>query len=120
MDFNQKQIWMLDFDPSIGHEYKKVRPALIIENPKYIESGNLITVLPISAKVKKRDELDVYLPKDKNNRLMKNSVIKTKQISSFDKRRFIKYIGDCDGSVFREVYENIRSYLSINNENVLE
>ena len=94
---------MLNFDPSFGHEYKKVRPALIIENSEYIQSGNLITVLPISSKVKKRDELDVYLPKDKKNRLMKNSTIKTKQISSFDKRRFIKYIGDCDASVFREV-----------------
>lgn len=114
MEFGQKQIWMLNFDPSFGHEYKKVRPALIIENSVYTKSGNLITALPLSSKVNKRDELDVYLPKDKKNRLMKNSIIKTKQISSFDKRRFIKYIGECDVSVFREVQENIGSYLSIN------
>jgi mRNA interferase MazF len=117
MEFSQKQIWMLNFDPSFGHEYKKVRPALIIENSEYLQSGNLITVLPISSKVKKRDELDVYLPKDKKNRLMKNSIIKTKQISSFDKQRFIKYIGDCDVNVFREVQENIRCYFSINKKN---
>ena len=114
MEFGQKQIWMLNFDPSFGHEYRKVRPALIIENSRFTQSGNLITVLPISSKVNKRDELDVYLPKDKKNRLMKNSIIKTKQISSFDKRRFIKYIGECDVSVFQEVQENIASYLSIN------
>ncbi|MCP5106166.1 MAG: type II toxin-antitoxin system PemK/MazF family toxin, partial [bacterium] len=30
MEFNQKQIWLVNFDPSFGHEYKKVRPALII------------------------------------------------------------------------------------------
>lgn len=30
-------------------------------------------------------------------------LIKTKQISSFDKRRFIKYIGDCNQEVFKEV-----------------
>lgn len=117
MEFSQRQLWLLNFDPSFGHEYKKMRPALIIEDSRYIQSGNLITVLPISSKVNKRDELDVYLPKDKANRLMKNSIIKTKQISPFDKRRFIKYIGECEFSVFQKVQDNIKRYLSIDKKN---
>jgi len=39
--FQQGQIWLVNFDPSFGHEYKKVRPALIVQNDKYIECGNL-------------------------------------------------------------------------------
>ena len=121
MEFNQKQIWLVNFDPSFGHEYKKVRPALIIGDSKYTQTGNLITLIPISSKVEKRFELDVYLSTDNKNRLMKNSLIKTKQISSFDKRRFIKYIGDCDENVFEELLGNIKKYLTIgekNNQNV--
>lgn len=113
MEFSQKQIWLINFDPSFGHEYKKVRPGLIIEDSGYIQTGNLITVLPISSITEKQTELDVNLPKDEKNRLMKDSLIKTKQISSFDKRRFIKYIGDCNQEVFKEVMENIKKYLSI-------
>jgi len=113
VEFSQKQIWLINFDPSFGHEYKKVRPGLIIEDSEYIQTGNLITVLPISSITEKQTELDVNLPKDGKNRLMKDSLIKTKQISSFDKRRFIKYIGDCDQEVFEEVVENIKKYLSI-------
>ena len=60
--------------------------------------------------------MDVDLPKDEKNRLMKISVIKTKQISSFDKRRFIKYIGDCDEKIFKEVLKNVKKYLSIEEE----
>jgi mRNA interferase MazF len=113
VEFSQKQIWLINFDPSFGHEYKKVRPGLIIENSEYIQTGNLITVLPISSITEKQTELDVNLPKDEKNRLIKDSLIKTKQISSFDKRRFIKYIGDCHQEVFEAVLENIKKYLSI-------
>ena len=113
MNFRQKQIWLINFDPSFGHEYQKVRPAVIIEDTSYIQSGNLITVLPISSNTEKASELDVYLAKDNTNRLMKDSLIKTHQISSFDKRRFIKYIGDCSPKVFKDLQENVHKYLGL-------
>jgi len=115
MTFNQRQIWLINFDPSFGHEYKKMRPALIIQDNQYMQAGNLITVLPISSIIDKPMELDVLLPKDANNRLMKDSLIKTHQISSFDNRRFIKYIGVCDLKIFENVQKNINKYLALNN-----
>jgi mRNA interferase MazF len=117
VEFSQKQIWLINFEPSFGHEYKKVRPGLVIEDSEYIQSGTLLTVLPISSKTEKQTELDVYLPKDEKNRLMKDSLIKTRQISSFDKRRFIKYIGECNQEVFAKVLGNIKKYFSIEVEN---
>ncbi len=113
MEFKQRQIWLINFDPSFGHEYRKVRPALIIEDSPFIQSGNLITVLPISSKAEKPVELDIYLAKDSMNRLMKDSLIKTHQISSFDKRRFIKYIGECEPQVFKNLQENVKRYLGL-------
>jgi mRNA interferase MazF len=113
MKFKQKQIWLINFDPSFGHEYKKVRPALIIEDSLFTQSGNLITVLPISSKTEKTTELDVYLAKDNMNRLMKDSLIKTQQISSFDKRRFIKYIGECEPHVFENLQHRVKRYLGL-------
>jgi len=113
MKFKQKQIWLINFDPSFGHEYQKVRPAVIIEDSLYIQSGNLITVIPISSITGKPVELDVYLAKDNTNRLMKDSLIKTHQISSFDNRRFIKYIGDCNPQVFKDLQENVKKYLGL-------
>jgi mRNA interferase MazF len=113
MEFAQKQIWLVNFDPSFGHEYRKIRPALIIQDTKYINIGNLLTVVPISSKVDKRVELDVLLPKDKNNRLVKDSLVKTYQISSFDKRRFIKYVGICIDKVFNSIQKNVTEYLSL-------
>jgi len=45
----QGELWLVDFDPSFGHEYQKVRPALVVENDAYLALGNLVTVLPISS-----------------------------------------------------------------------
>ena len=72
MEFKQKQIWLINFDPSFGHEYKKVRPGIIIEDSQYIQTGNLLTVIPISSKNEKQAELDVCLAKDEKNRLINN------------------------------------------------
>lgn len=107
------EIWLVDFDPSFGHEYQKVRPALLIESDLYIPLGNLITVLPISSQIQKSGILDVTIPKNATNRLMSDSLIKTRQISSFDSRRFIKRIGSCQTVVLEEVMRNVSLYLGV-------
>ncbi|OHB97854.1 MAG: MazF family transcriptional regulator [Planctomycetes bacterium RIFCSPLOWO2_12_38_17] len=109
--FQQGQIWLVNFDPSFGHEYKKVRPALIIQNNKYIEDSSLLTVIPISSQTTKLAELDILLNKDSKNRLITDSLIKTIQISSFDKRRFIKLVGTINEETMKKVMNNIQIFL---------
>ncbi len=109
--FQRGQIWLVNFDPSFGHEYKKVRPSLIIQNDKYIESGELLTVIPISSQISKQTELDILLRKDPQNRLMTDSLLKIKQISSFDKRRFIKLVGIVNEGIMKKVKENINQVI---------
>ena len=109
--YQRGQIWIVNFDPSVGHEYKKIRPALIIQHERYILSSNLLTVIPISSKVEKFTELDVIVEKDTRNRLMKNSLLKIKQISSFDKKRFFKFIGILDEQTMKAVNNNIQLFL---------
>lgn len=62
--FRCGQIWLVNFDPSFGHEYKKVRPALIVQSDAYIKHSNLLTVIPISSKTEKQKELDILVKKN--------------------------------------------------------
>jgi mRNA interferase MazF len=109
----QGEIWLVDFDPSVGHEYQKVRPALVIEATNYVPFGSLVTVAPISSQVEKAGLLDVLVPRNPENRLVKDSLVKTRQLSSFDKRRFIRLIGTCQPEVLHHVLQNIRLYLEL-------
>ena len=111
--YHHGDIWLVDFDPSVGHEYQKVRPALIVESNDYLALGNLITVIPISSQLQKSTLLDVLIPKTAANRLVSDSLIKTRQISTFDKRRFIKYIGECQSSVLQATLINLSLYLGL-------
>ena len=49
--------------------------------------------------------------KDKENRLITNSLIKIKQISSFDKRRFFKLVGIANHEIMNEVKNNLMTFL---------
>jgi len=109
--FQRGQIWLVNFDPSFGHEYTKVRPALIVQNDRYIESNNLLTVIPISSQTIKQTDLDILLEKNAQNRLMIDSLLKTKQVSSFDKRRFIKLIGIANKETMIKIGENVQLFL---------
>ncbi|MBF0379329.1 MAG: type II toxin-antitoxin system PemK/MazF family toxin [Desulfamplus sp.] len=107
--FKRGQIWLVNFEPSFGHEYQKVRPAFIIQHERYIDSGNLLTVIPISSQTANHGELDILIKSDSQNRLIKDSLLKIKHISSFDKRRFIKLIG----LTYKETMENVDKHLQL-------
>ena len=85
------EIWLVNFDPAIGTEYKKVRPALVIQSDKMISP--LVTVVPLSSQLKSHEKNDMLVAKNSQNRLFSDSLLKVQQISSFDKERFFHFIG---------------------------
>ena len=46
---NQKDIVFLDFDPTIGHEQKGYRPALVISNNIFNKNTKMVIVCPITS-----------------------------------------------------------------------
>jgi mRNA interferase MazF len=109
--FRYGQIWLVNFDPSFGHEYRKVRPALIIQSDAYIAESSLLTVIPLSTQIGKKSPLDLLIRKDPKNRLKSDSLLKTMQVSSFDKRRFIKRIGTATTDSLVKAEAAVRSLL---------
>lgn len=83
------------------------------ESDTYLPLGNLVTSLPISSQIHKSTILDVLVHKDSSNRLMSDSLVKTRQISSFDRRRFIKRIGFCQSVIMQQILQNVAFYLNI-------
>jgi len=100
-------IFLVNFEPSIGSEFKKTRPAIVLQSSEI--NSKLLTVMPISTN-KNEEKLgeNILIKRKKENRLFADSVIKVNQISSFDKRRFIHFIGRAD----RVIMNKIDKYLS--------
>jgi len=45
----QGEIWLVKFLNSVGHEYKKERPALIIETDYQIKKSSVFTIIPLTS-----------------------------------------------------------------------
>ena len=56
---------------------------------------------------------DIFIEKDVKNRLARDSVIRVCQISSFDTRRFIHFIGSAKSPVLRKVRGYLRKHFGL-------
>jgi mRNA interferase MazF len=88
------EVWLVNFDPTLGTEIRKIRPAVVI-------SSNNIGVLPIKLVAPITDWKDWYvgnlwhikLNPNADNGLSKDSSVDTLQLRGVDLQRFIRKIG---------------------------
>ncbi len=100
-------IWLVNYSPSVGHEYQKIRPAVVISPEALLKRSNLFTCIAITSKTSKIMPDDLQLPKTAENNLRQDSIIKMPHVTSYDKRRLFKYIGLID----KKIIETIKARL---------
>lgn len=105
-------IWLVSFDPSVGTEMQKMRPALIISNDIYNEKSSKVCLMPITSNVKKLAMAVIVLP-DSENKLEKQSLIKIPEITTFDKIRLKYKIGTLSKIKLKEVEDKLRIHLKL-------
>ncbi len=89
------EIYLVNFEPTVGHEAKKKRPALILSNNIHNQYSPLVTVAPLSSNINKVYPFEVYVTK-KSTGLNENSKIMIIQLRSIDKKRLINKIGNIE------------------------
>ena len=57
-------IWWVNFDPSVGGEIRKTRPAVIISNNSSNKHLNRIQVIPLTSNTKKLYPCECYIRVD--------------------------------------------------------
>lgn len=101
-------IWLVNYSPSIGHEYQKIRPAVIISPDSLLKRSNLFTCIAITSKTTKLMPDDVELLKTAKNKLHNDSIIKLHHITSYDKKRLYKYVGTVDNRILEVIKNRIK------------
>jgi mRNA interferase MazF len=105
-------IYLVAFEPSIGHEFKKKRPAMIIQQEP-VSNFSCITIVPITSKIEKHGPYDVFIQKDHVNNLTHDSLVAVRHIMTFDKSRFLHYIGKAGSPVIRQVRGYLRRHFGM-------
>ena len=86
------EIYLVNFDPTIGHETKKKRPAIIISNNIHNQFSPLVTIAPLSSNIKNVYPFEVFISRGLAN-LDADSKIMIIQLRSVDKKRILKKTG---------------------------
>ena len=108
------EIYLVSFDPTVGHEIQKTRPALIIQN----DIGNRYSPLTIVAAVTSKLSLvtypvEVVIEPSRSNGLDARSAIRLDQIRTVDRQRLIKCLGVADASTMAKVNQAIQISLGL-------
>ncbi|HHP7229775.1 MAG TPA: type II toxin-antitoxin system PemK/MazF family toxin [Xenococcaceae cyanobacterium] len=113
-DYRLGTIWLVNFEPSIGTEIQKTRPALIISSSDFNQIRKKVTLLPITSRVIDNSKIAPVVVKvkpNKSNGLSKNSTIIVIEPNTFDKQRLIKFLGKIDSKILKEVKQKLQVYL---------
>ena len=106
-------IWLVNLDPTIGHEIRKSRPAVIIQNDLGNKYSPITIIAPITSQgIEKAYPIEVILDK-KGSGLEKISKILLNQIRAIDKRRLIKRLGKVDYETMAKVDASIKISLGL-------
>ncbi|MDP3948353.1 MAG: type II toxin-antitoxin system PemK/MazF family toxin [bacterium] len=103
------EIYLVSFDPTLGAEIRKTRPALIIQNDVANRASPITVVAAITSQFEKPlYPTEVFLCARETG-LPTDSVILLNQIRSVDKRRLVRRLG----TVPRETMRNVDHGLAL-------
>ena len=108
------EIFLVSFDPTVGHEIQKMRPAVVIQNDISNQYSPITIVAAISSHFATPPHpREVPIPHSAKSGLTAPSAVILNQIRSIDRSRLVKRMGILDLDTMRRVDDAIRISLGL-------
>ena len=105
---NRGDVWWVTFDPSIGGEIRKRRPAIIVSNNAANKYLNRVQVVPITSNTDRLFPSEAYITvAGKKGKAMAD------QLATVSKQRLSKRIGSVSDDEMNMVVEAIKTQLDL-------
>ena len=105
---NRGEVWWIRFDPSVGGEIQKTRPAIILSNDRSNKYLNRVQVIPLTSKVEQLYPSEVFVMIEG-----KKAKALADQLTTVSKLRFANMIGKLSDSDLRAVEAAVKRQLDL-------
>ncbi|SLM18049.1 mRNA interferase [uncultured spirochete] len=105
MVINQYEVYLVDLDPTQGHEIQKTRPCVVLSPDEMNHNISTIIVAPMTTKS------HPYPTRIEVNFNNKDGWIVLDQIRTIDKTRLVKKMGKIDRKIIQNVKKVIKEML---------
>lgn len=105
MEILQYSVYLVNLDPTIGHEIKKTRPCLVISPDEMNQNIQTVIIAPMTTKSHK---YPTRIPVTLQN---KKGWIILDQLRTIDNQRLIKKIGKINAETVKDVKSIIKEML---------
>ena len=108
------EVWLVSFDPTLGAEIRKTRPALVLQN----DVANRVSPITIVAAITSRLDDARLFPTEvrlapPEGGLTTDSVVLLNQLRSVDRRRLVKRLGRIRPDTLEHVERALRVSLGL-------
>ena len=105
-------IFLVNFDPTLGAEIQKTRPALVVSNDINNVHSPIVPISPITSNVTRVYSFEVEIPAGMGG-LKIRSKIMVHQTRAVDKIRLIKRLGQLTPSIMTEVDQALKIHYDL-------
>ena len=108
------EIYLTALDPAVGHEIRKTRPALVIQNDISNQYGQTTIVAAITSKVNTPPyPNEVLIQPSAASGLQLASTVRLDQVRTVDRQRLVTRLGMVDAGTMAKVDEAIKISLGL-------
>ena len=105
-------VFLVNFDPTVGAEAKKTRPAVIVSNNVNNAHSPLVSISPITSNVSKVYSFEVEVPA-RSGGLKTRSKVMPNQTRAVDKIRLLKKMGHLPQEIMDKIDEALKLHYDL-------
>ena len=105
------EVWKVSLDPTVGHEVKKSRPAIVVTNDLYNTHNWVVVVMPLTSHDQAQyDQVLIHPPE---GGLTTASVTLPDQIRAIDRGRLVQRLGKLAPETMLKVDRSLKIVLDL-------